>query len=115
MRGTPYYTSFGRPLVEHRRNPHNYVDDLRYEYWGMILTDWITDLLRTEYKPSSAVVGERVLELGDFLQGTACRQMPGWCPPEVKQFLLSTAGSLTQWAEVCRIIEGGASTTRTAA
>jgi hypothetical protein len=115
MRGTPYYTSFGRPLVEHRRNPHNYVDDLRYEYWGMILTDWITDLLRTEYKPSSAVVGERVLELGDFLQGTACRQLPGWCPPEVKQFLLSTAGSLTQWAEVCRIIEGGASTTRTAA
>ncbi len=106
MRGTPYHTSFGRPLVEHRRNPHNYVDDLRYEYWGMILTDWITDLLRTEFKPSSAVVAERVLELGDFLRGRACSQMPAWCPPEVKQFLFSTAASLTQWAAVCQIIEG---------
>ena len=41
MRGTPYFASFGRPLVEHRRNPHDYLDDLRFEFWGMILTDWI--------------------------------------------------------------------------
>lgn len=112
MRGTPYHTSFGRPLVEHRRNPHNYVDDLRYEYWGMILTDWITDLLRMEFKPTSAVVAERVLELGDFLRGQACSQMPAWCPPEVKQFLYSTADSLTQWAMVCQIIEGRARPSR---
>ncbi len=108
MRGTPYYTSFGLPLVEHRRNPHNYVDDLRFEYWGMILTDWITDLLRTEFKPSSAAVTGRVFELADFLRGSACRMMPEWCPAEVRQFLVSTADSLTLWAAVCQTIEGRA-------
>ena len=45
MQGTQYHVAFGRPLVEHRRNPHNYVDDLRYEFWGMILTDWLLNLL----------------------------------------------------------------------
>lgn len=106
MRGTHYHTSFGRPLVEHRRNPHNYVDDLRYEYWGMILTDWITDLLRTEFRPTSSRITERVLELGDFLRGAACGKMPAWCPAEVQQFLLLTARSLSEWAAVCQIIEG---------
>jgi hypothetical protein len=106
MRGTPYYVSFGRPLVEHRRNPHNYVDDLRFEYWGMILTDWITDLLRTEYHPTASSIPQRVFELGAFLQGTACGKMPAWCPAEVKQFLLSTADSLNRWAAVCLTIEG---------
>lgn len=115
MRGTPYCTSFGRPLVEHRRNPHSYVDDLRFEYWGMILTDWITDLLRTEFKPASAGVGDRVFELGDFLRSTACRQMPAWCPPEVRHFLMATADNLSRWAAVCQAIDGKPSATRNAA
>jgi hypothetical protein len=106
MRGTPFYTSFGLPLVEHRRNPHNYVDDLRHEYWGMILTDWISDLLRTEFRPSSSSVADRVFELGEFLRSTACAKVPEWCPPAVKQFLLSTADSLRKWATVCQIMEG---------
>jgi hypothetical protein len=108
MRGTPYHVSFGRPLVEHRRNPHNYVDDLRCEYWGMILTDWMTGLLRNEFRPASATVTDRVFELGGFLQQSACARMPAWCPPEVRRFLLSTADSLRAWAAVADAVGGGA-------
>lgn len=107
MKGSPYHVAFGRPLVEHRRNPHNYVDDLRFEYWGMILTDWITDLLRNEFKPTSRDITEKVFELGEFLRESACDKMPAWCPAEVKQFLLSTAESLGAWAGACKTVNGG--------
>jgi len=46
MKGTKYHVSFGCPLVEHRRNPHNYVNDMRHEYWGMMLTDWLLRSLK---------------------------------------------------------------------
>ncbi len=108
MRGTPYHVSFGRPLVEHRRNPHNYVDDLRFEYWGMILTDWMTDLLRNEFRPTSPVVTDKVVELAEFLRESACDKLPAWCPTEVRRFLTSTAESLGAWAAVCRSVSGGA-------
>ena len=51
--GTNYRVCFGKPLVDHRRNPHNYVDDLRHEFWGMVLTDWLLDLLKTDFAPAS--------------------------------------------------------------
>ena len=38
IQGTDYHVSFGRPLVDHRRNPHDYLDDLRGEFWGLMLT-----------------------------------------------------------------------------
>lgn len=108
MRDSRYHVSFGRPLVEHRRNPHNYVDDLRFEYWGMILTDWMTDLLRNEFQPTARTITGRVTELGAFLRESASPKLPAWCPPDVRAFLHSTADSLGAWASVCEAVGGGA-------
>ena len=101
MQNTKYHVAFGRPLVEHRRNPHNYVDDLRFEFWGMILTDWLLQLLRESFKPSSSLMTERVVELAEFLQGEAINKLPNWCANEVREFLLSTAENLRQWSAAC--------------
>jgi len=90
MQGLPYLVGFGRPLVDHRRNPHNYVDDLRHEFWGLILTDWLLQLLRQEFHPTSSSIPDRVIELSVFIETTAMVKAPAWCPPEVKSFLLST-------------------------
>jgi hypothetical protein len=35
----------GKPMVDHRRNSHNYLKDLRYELWGMTLTEEIVKWL----------------------------------------------------------------------
>ncbi len=102
MQNTPYYAAFGRPLVHHRRNPHNYVDDLRYEYWGMILTDWLLQLLRNSFKPTSTEIVDRLLELAEFLDAHGVTQLPGWCPGEIKKFLGSTADNLRAWSEACQ-------------
>jgi hypothetical protein len=104
MQGTKYHLAFGRPLVEHRRNPHNYVDDLRYEFWGMILTDWLLEHLRASFKPKCGKMTERCLELADFISGDAVAKLPPWCPQEVRAFLIHTAENLRQWSHACRAI-----------
>lgn len=104
MQGTPYHAAFGRPLVEHRRNPHNYVDDLRFEFWGMILTDWLLQLLRENFRPAAGRMTDRVMELAEFLRDDAIGKLPAWCPPEIRAFLLSTAENLNQWSAACRQI-----------
>ena len=101
MQRTRYHVAFGRPLVEHRRNPHHYVDDLRFEFWGMVLTDWLLDILRTSFKPTSTSMTERVLELAEFLDVSASAHLPAWCPAEVKAFLKSTTENLRQWSAAC--------------
>jgi hypothetical protein len=104
MQGTKYHVAFGRPLVDHRRNPHNYVDDLRYEFWGMVLTDWLLQLLRENFRPRCPQMTDRVLELAAFLRGEAISKLPTWCPPEVKDFLLYTEQNLREWSAACKQI-----------
>lgn len=100
--GLPYCVAFGRPLADHRRNPHNYVDDLRHEFWGMILTDWLVETLREHFQPTGDDVCGRVAQLGEFLRGDALGRLPTWCAPEVRAFLAHTGGSLVVWADACR-------------
>jgi Reversibly glycosylated polypeptide len=104
MMGTPYHVAFGRPLVEHRRNPHNYVDDLRFEFWGVVLTDWLLRTLRSDFAPRSDNILERILELAEFVESHAIANAPTWCPAEIKEFLRTTADRLRGWSAACRQI-----------
>ena len=99
--GTPYHIGFGRPLVEHRRNPHNYLEDLRREYWGMMLTDWLLQELRENFHCTSSTIIDRVGELSEFLAESACANLPSWCPKNVKHFISETAKTISIWAENC--------------
>ncbi len=99
---TPFHVAFGLPLVEHRRNPHNYVDDLRHEFWGMILTDWLVQLLRTQFKPSGDSVDLRVTQLAEFVLSEGMTNLPGWAPPPLKEFIQVTAQNLIAWVDACR-------------
>lgn len=102
MAGTNYLISFGRPMVEHRRNPHNYLDDLRGEYWGMLLTDWLVEELRANFKPTASTVDARMLELAEFLVSDGIDKLPKWCPVEAVEFIRSTSKSIKEWIYVCR-------------
>jgi hypothetical protein len=104
MKGTDYHVAFGRPIVNHRRNPHDYVDDLRYEYWGMILTDWLLDKLRREFHPQSDIITNRVDQLADFINQQTIPELPNWCPKEIGDFFSWTAGNLKTWSTACRIL-----------
>ena len=105
IKGSKFCIAFGRPIVEHRRNPHDYVDDLRFEYWGMILTDWLVEKLRSVFQPQSSKILERIEELAGFITDFAVPELPPWCPTEVKGFLDSTAENLLTWAGACRLLD----------
>lgn len=100
MQGSPYYMAFGRPIVEHRRNPHNYLDDLRGEFWGIILTDWLVEKLKGEFRSSRNKLDERMLDLADFVERSA-EDLPQWRPQEMKDFIIRTAGSMRMWVKAC--------------
>ena len=102
LASTSFHVSVGRPLLEHRRNPHDYLDDLRHEYWGMLLTDWLLEHLRTGYEPASSGVCDSVASLGEFVQALATTRVPDWCPPAVADFLSETGDTLLAWTGVCR-------------
>lgn len=106
MNGTPYHICFGRPIVEHRRNPHNYLNDLRHEYWGMMLTDWLLEELRQHFEPVGSDIIDRVIHLAAFIEMLSADRMPAWSPPEVCAFMRNTSQTLYQWALVCRSITG---------
>ncbi|MNX34286.1 Reversibly glycosylated polypeptide [compost metagenome] len=108
IQGLPYYVSFGHPLVEHRRNPHDYVDDLRKEYWGMILTDWMLDALRRDFKPSDRDIHDRIRHLSEFILGDLIPRMPAWASVEVVGFMRYTAENLKVWADTCQTVLGNA-------
>lgn len=102
MQGTDYHIAFGKPLVEHRRNPHNYVDDLRHEFWGMIKTDWLLNALRTEFKPKETTVLGRIHELAEFVRTEAHPTLPAYTPQEMRTYLVHLGDTLDAWAHVCK-------------
>jgi hypothetical protein len=104
MKGSNYHVAFGHPIVDHKRNPHDYVDDLRFEYWGMILTDWLVDQFRSKFNPTSKLIVDRIDELVNSLEDSIIPHLPDWCPKEVKDFMQWTCGNLQHWADVCRQI-----------
>lgn len=101
IQGTPYHIAFGRPVVLHRRNPHHYLDDLRHEFWGLLLTDWLVAVLRTKFKPTRKEILERVQELAHFLREKSVSELPLWCPTEMREFLIHTGESMRHWGRAC--------------
>ncbi|MHC4579939.1 MAG: hypothetical protein ACYS14_00680 [Planctomycetota bacterium] len=104
-RGTRYHVSFGAPLVDHRRNQHNYVDDLRHEFWGMVLTDWFVDMLKNEFVATSEMITERVRELATFIGSHCVRELPKWAPDEIKSFLKQISEVMYLYSKVCETLQ----------
>jgi len=102
LQNSDYFVAFGHPIVNHNRNPHDYVDDLRFEFWGMILTDWLIDQLRSSYKPTANLIVDRVYELVACFHDSIIPLLPDWCPSEVREFMEWTCGNLSHWATACR-------------
>jgi len=105
LTGTPWHVAFGRPLVDHRRNPHDYLADLRHEYWGMLLTDWLLDQLRERFTPTAGSIVDRVRELSEFIE-RAADDLPRDYPDEVAAFVRDTAQTQRCWAAACEQLDG---------
>ncbi len=96
--------SFGRPLVVQKRNPHNYLKDLRQELPGMELTEKLIVTLE-KIKLSRNSYLECYYELIENLKQHTINEGEEYSPDE-KTFFEKMLKSMSAWADACKKIMG---------
>jgi len=104
MEHTDFYVNIGRPIVEHRRNSHNYINDLRIEYWGMMIVDWVIDILKNDINIKSTNIYDIMIEISDYIYMIATNTPPEWVPLEIINFLKNISKAIKEWIKICQKI-----------
>lgn len=93
--------TFGVPACDHRRNAHKLLHDLELEFWSVVLTDPLADMLRT-WELTGTTYCDCYAELADHLERADWphKKMAG----EMKAFFGRMADAMRVWAESCRQI-----------
>ena len=97
---------FGRPIVVHRRNPHNYYNDIKQELMGMVILENILDRLVEAKLPGSNAI-DVYDSLSDWIIETVEHEMTGFgWTNEAKGFIHHMVYQMRTWTKVCRTICG---------
>jgi hypothetical protein len=89
--------TIGRPIVNHKRNSHNYLKDLKCELWGMLLTEeivkWLEQLqLESDnYFDIYLEMSIELIKLKNNFQEYA-----------IRKYLEKTSKAMNIWVETCR-------------
>ena len=90
--------AFGTPLAMHKRRSHNLLKDLGQEYWGMILTNRLVELLaQIDLRKDS--YGDCYRELANKLEEKVCVQED--LSNEVKLYFQQICKNMRIWVDVC--------------
>jgi len=101
LRETQYHVAFGRPLVEHRRNAHDYARDYLGEFWGVVLNEWFIDSVKNRFRPSSSGLPERVSELSEWMQSVLAAGLPAHAPAGAARGLRYWGRFIGLWGDLC--------------
>ncbi len=86
--------SFGAPLVEHRRNTHDYIRDLQTEYIGMVLNSKMWKFIQ-DLDIQSQTYKSGFLEIADALPGGFKEY-----DPRVRGYIQNLSKSIRCWVEL---------------
>jgi len=89
----------GRPLTDHRRNVHNLFKDLMCEIWGMILTNYLVNLI-IDCEIYSKNYADAYLELADELAKRTSTHENA----DVKKYFRKLSKAMYSWVNVCQAI-----------
>jgi hypothetical protein len=90
--------TFGNPIVEHRRNTHNYAKDLNTEYMGLILNNRVWDKVRNmdiskgDYTTGYLEISDNINKFNEF-------------EPSVNKYFSKLSESMRFWTELVEAIE----------
>jgi hypothetical protein len=98
INNSDYYIAFGLPIVEHRRNPHSYINDLQHEYWGMLINDWLLKEIHS-FSASANSITDRIYEFSEYLINKSELMDSGVFPNEAKDFLYQTSITFKLWTD----------------
>jgi hypothetical protein len=91
--------TIGKPIVDHRRNSHNYLKDLRHELWGMILTEEIVKWLE-QLQLESNNYFDIYLEMANGLQ----KLKNNFQEYAIRKYLEKIAHAMNIWVDTCHKI-----------
>ena len=87
---------------DHRRNAHNYLNDLRCEMWGMFLTEDIS-----RFVEETELSGEAYTDLYKDLSRKLAAFIGGTNHPQgVQEYIQRVSEVMLVWSEVCESIIG---------
>lgn len=95
------YISFGKPFAIHRRNSHNLLKDLKWEFWAIMFTETLTEFLETvslSGKTYSECYVELADKLGEFMKNN------DKINEDAKKYFDNLVSAMKIWAETCKNI-----------
>jgi hypothetical protein len=94
--------TIGQPMVDHKRNSHNYLKDLRHELWGMILTEEIVKWLE-QLQLESKNYFDIYLEMANGLN----KLKENFQEYAIRKYLEKIARAMYIWVSTCHEILDG--------
>lgn len=94
--------AFGVPLSRHERNTHDLLKDLGQEYWGMVLTNRLVDLL-AQIELTATSYGDCYIELSHKLEAKI--REPEDLSEGIKDYLSKICQNMRIWVGVCKELE----------
>lgn len=87
--------TFGRPLTIHRRNAHDLIKDLESEFWGILITEYLTKFLESTQLEGGSY-GKVYADLADRLD------MADVYPDKtVQKYFSKVARNMKMWVDIC--------------
>ena len=93
--------AFGKPLTIHRRHEHDLLKDLGQEYWGMVLTNRLIELL-SNITLTKRTYSECYIELSEKLDMAIVDQSD--VQDEVKRYFSKICANMRIWVDVCSVL-----------
>lgn len=94
--------AFGVPLSRHDRHAHDLLKDLGQEYWGMVLTNRLVELLANIKLTSTEYTG-CYIELSHKLEAKAQEQED--FSDEIKNYFSIICKNMRVWVDVCKELD----------
>lgn len=91
--------TIGQPIVDHKRNSHNYLKDLRFELWGMTLTEEIVKWLE-QFQLESNNYFDIYLEMANGLN----KLKDTFQEYAIRKYMEKIVHAMNVWIDVCREI-----------
>lgn len=91
--------TIGKPMVDHKRNSHNYLKDLRHELWGMTLTEEIVNWLE-HLQLESKNYFDIYLEMANGLN----KLKDNFQEYAIRKYLEKIAYAMNVWVDTCHKI-----------
>ena len=87
--------TIGKPLTDHRRNPHNLIKDLQSEIWGILITEYLAPAIES-IELEGRTYADLYLDLAEKLS-----QLNFHPDKTVKKYFEKMSDAMRIWVDVC--------------